>query len=142
MRLAFILVTTFFNKFLSVMFVNKLENLSGSCRMMLSWLMENPYNCSFKREVVHFSSQLRWINQPRNSATKRVPKQDGFEQNYYAFEWNHCIDIFRGFVYLDQASHVLDVSDINAVWKMLLWALQREKEEIQFKANGEFAFFF
>ena len=44
-----------------------------------------------------------------------MPKQDGFEQNYYAFEKNHCVDIFSGFVYLDQASHVLDVSDINAV---------------------------
>ena len=78
MRLAFILVITSFNKFLSAMFVNKLENLSGSCRMMFSWLMENPYNCSFRREAVHFSSQLRRINQPRYSATKRVPKQDGF----------------------------------------------------------------
>ena len=65
--------------------------------------------------MVHFPSQLRGINQPRKSATKRVPKEDGFEQNYYAFEKNHCVDIFSGFVYLDQASHVLDVSDINAV---------------------------
>ena len=78
MRSVFILVITSFNKFLSVMFVNKLELLSGSCRMMLSRLMENPYNSSFKREVVHFSSKLRGINQPLNSATKRVPKQDGF----------------------------------------------------------------
>ena len=79
-----------------------------------------------------------------------MPKQDGFQQNYHAFEWNHCIDIFNGFVYLDQASYVLDVSDIKCGMKDAVMNFAARVEEINsvpdcaahLKANGGFMLIF